>query len=41
MMVQGWAESTWEIDNYGRFISQFPLNIIRLIRQPKKINKNK
>ena len=24
MMAQGWAESTWELTNYGRFINQFP-----------------
>ena len=38
-MVQDWAESIWEITNYERFINQFPLNIIRLIRQLKRINK--
>ena len=39
MMAQSWAESTWEITNYGRFIKQFPPNIIRSIRQFEKINK--
>ena len=39
MMAQSWAESTWEITNYGRFINQFPLNIIRSIRQFERINK--
>ena len=33
MIAQGWAESSWEITNYGRFINQFPPNIIRSIRQ--------
>ena len=37
MMAQGWAESTWEITNYGMFINQFPLNIIRSIRQLERI----
>ena len=32
------AESTWEITNYGRFINQFPPNIIRSIRQFERIN---
>ena len=31
MMAQTWAESTWEINNYGRF-NKFPLNIIKSIR---------
>ena len=39
MMAQNWAEITWEISNYGRFINQFPLNIIRSIRQFEKIKK--
>ena len=39
MMAQIRAKSTWEIINYGRFISQFPLNTIRLIRQVERINK--
>ena len=38
-MAQSWAESTWEITNHGRFINQFPPNIIRSIRQFEKINK--
>ena len=41
MMAQSWAESTWEITNYGRFINQFPPNIIRSIRQFERINKKK
>ena len=39
MMVQNWAESTWEITNYGRFINQFPPNIIRSIQQFERVNK--
>ena len=39
MMAQSWAESTWEITNYGRVINQFPPNITRSIRQFKRINK--
>ena len=39
MMAQSWAESTWDITNYGRFINQFPLNIIRSIRLFERINK--
>ena len=37
-MAQGWAESTWEITDNGRFINRFLLNIIRLILQLEKIN---
>ena len=33
------AESTWEINNYGRYINQFPPNIIKSIRQYELINK--
>ena len=36
MMAQSWAESTC---TYGRFINQFPPNIIRSIRQFERINK--
>ena len=39
MMAQSWAESTWEITNYGRFINQFQRNIIRSIRKFERINK--
>ena len=39
-MVQDWAESTREIINYGRFIRQFPPDIIKSIRLLEKINKN-
>ena len=38
-MAQIWAESTREITNSGRFINQFPLNIISSIRQFERINK--
>ena len=37
--AQLWAERTWEITNYGRFINQFLLNIIRSIWQFERINK--
>ena len=39
MMAQSLTESTWEITNYGWFINQFPLKIIRSIRQLERINK--
>ena len=39
MIAQSCAESTWEIINYGRFINQFPPNIIRSIRQFETSNK--
>ena len=39
MMAQNWAENTREITNYGRFINQFPPNIIRSIGQFERINK--
>ena len=39
MMAPSWTESTWEINDYGRFINQFPPNIIRSIRQFESINK--
>ena len=39
MMDQSWAESTWEITNYGRSINQFLLNIIKSMQQVEKINK--
>ena len=38
-MAQSWAESTWEITKYGRFINQFPPNIVRSIRLFERINK--
>ena len=39
MMDLDWAESTKEITNHGRFINQFPLEIIRSIRQLERSNK--
>ena len=33
------SESTWEINNYGRYINQFPSNIIKSIRHYERINK--
>ena len=38
-MAQSQAESTWEINNYGRFINQLPLNIIKSIRQYERVTK--
>ena len=40
-MTQSQAESTWEINNYGRYINQFSLNIIKSIRQYERINMKK
>ena len=39
MMAQGQAESTWEINNYGKYINQFLPNTIKSIRQYERINK--
>ena len=39
MMAQNQAESIWEINNYGRYINQFPPNIIKSIRHYERINK--
>ena len=39
MMAQSRAESTWEINYYGKYINQFPPNIIWSIRQYERINK--
>ena len=39
MMAQSRAESTWEINNYGRYINQFPPNIIKSTRQYERNNK--
>ena len=36
---QSWAESTWEINNYGKYINQFTLNTIKSIWQYERINK--
>ena len=38
-MAQSWAESTWEINNYGKYINQFPPNTIKSIWQNERINK--
>ena len=38
-MAQTRTGSTWEINNYGRYINQFPSNIIKLIWQFERINK--
>ena len=38
-MAQSRAESTWEINNYGKYTNQFPPNTIRSIWQYEKINK--
>ena len=38
-MAQSRAESTWEINNYGRYINHFPPNTIRSIQQHERINK--
>ena len=39
MMTQSRAESTWNIDNYGKYINQFPPNTIKAIWQYLRINK--
>ena len=39
MKAQSRTESTWEINNHGRYINQFPPNIIKSIRQYERINK--
>ena len=39
MMAQNRAESTWEINNYGKYINQFLPNIIKSIRQYEWINR--
>ena len=39
MMAQSRAESTWEINNYVKYINQFPPNTIKSIRQYERINK--
>ena len=32
-MAQSRAESTWEINNYGKYVNKFPSNTIKLIQQ--------
>ena len=39
MMAQSWAESTWEINNYGKYINQFLPHTIKSIQQYERINK--
>ena len=39
-MAQSRVESTCEINNYGRYIDQFPPNIIKPIRHMKGSTKN-
>ena len=39
MMAQSRAEDTWEINNYGKYINQFPPNTIKSIPQYERINK--
>ena len=39
MMAQSQAESTWKINNYGRYINQFPPNIMKSIQQYERITK--
>ena len=39
MMAQSQAGSTWEINNYGKYINQFLLNTIKSIWQYERINK--
>ena len=39
MMAQSQAESTWEINNYGKCINQFPPNTIESKGQYERINK--
>ena len=39
MMAQSRAESTWEINNYGKYINQLPPNTIKSIRRYERTNK--
>ena len=39
MMAQNRTESTWEINNYGKYINQLLPNTMRSIRQYERINK--
>ena len=39
MMAQSWAECSWDINDYGKYINQFPSNTIKSIRQYERINK--
>ena len=39
MMAQNRAENTLAINNYGKYINQFPPNTIKSIRKYERINK--
>ena len=39
MMAQRRAESTWDINNHGKYINQFPPNTIKSMWQYERINK--
>ena len=39
MMAQSWTESIWEINDYVKYINQFPPNTMKSIRQYERINK--
>ena len=39
MMAQSQAESTRDTCNYGQYINQFPLNMIKAIREYEQIQK--
>ena len=38
-MAQNWAESTWDISNYGKYINQFSPNTIKAILLYERIKK--
>ena len=38
MMAQSRTESTWDIYNYGKYINQFPLNMIMAIWMDQEEN---
>ena len=39
MVTQSREESTWDINNYGKYINQFLPNTIKSIQQYERINK--
>ena len=39
MMAQSRAKSTRDTNNYGQYINQFPPNMIKVIREFKRIQK--
>ena len=41
MMAQSPVESTWEINNYGKYINQFPPYTIKWLWQYERIKKKK